>query len=201
MKRPRGTPRPEQGLPEGSPPDTPSTLARVVWIVARDVNRTVGGGVASMELMRRSLGARGWLTDAEHALLIAVSRLTPGTNVLAYCATVGWTRHGVAGAVATVAAASLPSAIITAVLSALLARVDGVPAVRIALAVAGLAAAALVFSAAWNLLAPFVRGRRPWWTAAGVAAAAALALAGVTPLRVLSMLAVWGALTPGREAA
>ncbi len=179
---------------------TPSTIRQVAWIVARDVNRTVGGGVASMELMRRSLGARGWLTDVEHALLIAVSRLTPGTNLLAYCATVGWTRHGFVGAIATVAAASLPSAVIAALLSAVLARVDALPAVQIALAFAGLAAATLVLSAAWNLLSPFVRGRRPWWTALGIAAASALALAGVTPIRVLLLLAVWGALTPEREA-
>jgi chromate transporter len=182
-------------------PETPSTIPHVAWVVARDVNRTVGGGVASMELMRRSLGARGWLTDAEHALLIAVSRLTPGTNLLAYCATVGWTRHGLPGAVATLTAASLPSAVIAALLSAVLARVDGLPAVQVALAVLGLVAAALVLSAAWHLLAPFVRGRRPWWTAFGMAAAGALALAGVTPIRVLLVLAVWGALTPEREAA
>ena len=53
---------------------------------SQDANRTLGGGMASMELMRRTFAQRGWIDDSEHALLVAVSRFTPGTNVLAYCA-------------------------------------------------------------------------------------------------------------------
>ena len=68
--------------------DKPS-LRNIAWLVGYDVNRTPGG-LASMELLRRSLGARGWLTDDGHALFVAISRLTPGTNILAYCVALGW---------------------------------------------------------------------------------------------------------------
>jgi len=50
--------------PEATGPmriETP-TLQTLGWLVFYDVNRTLGG-LASMELLRRSLGARGWMTD------------------------------------------------------------------------------------------------------------------------------------------
>ena len=53
------------------------SLSALAWLVFYDVNRTLGG-MASMELLRRSLGARGWIADEGHALFVAVSRLTPG---------------------------------------------------------------------------------------------------------------------------
>ena len=74
---------------------SPPSLRALGWLVVRDVNRTVGGGMAAMELMRRSLARRGWLDDGEHGVLVAVSRFTPGTNVLAYCAALGWTHQRV----------------------------------------------------------------------------------------------------------
>ena len=52
-----------------------------------------------MELLRRSGAAEGWLDEGGHAVLTAVSRLTPGTNVLAYCACFGWLVSGWLGAV------------------------------------------------------------------------------------------------------
>jgi hypothetical protein len=63
-------------------PSTTPTLQTLGWLVCYDVNRTLGG-IASMELHRRSLWARGWMTDEGHALFVAISRLTPGTNILA----------------------------------------------------------------------------------------------------------------------
>jgi len=157
--------------------------------------------MAAMELMRRSLVRRQWLDEAGHAMLVAVSRFTPGTNLLAYCAALGWMHFRGVGAAVAVVAGSLPAALMVAAMTAAVARIDRSPSVRTALAVATLVAGALVLSSAWALLRPHLFGSRRRWAIVAIALAAALYLAGATPVRVLLALAVLGAATPTREAA
>jgi chromate transporter len=170
--------------------DKPS-LPGIAWRVLYDVNRTLGG-LASMELLRRTFGARGWLTDEAHLLLVAVSRFTPGTNILAYCVTLGWQLGNWRGALVALAAASVPASVLIALLSATLARVDEHPVVRGVIAVAMIVATLLVLVTAWHLLRPYVRGTNA--ARAGIigAVAVALALMGVTPIRILLVAAVLG---------
>jgi len=104
-----------------------ATLRTLGWLVFYDVNRTLGG-LASMELLRRSLGARGWMTDDGHALFVAVSRLTPGTNILAYCVALGWQLAHWRGALVSLAAASIPASILIALLSATIISEAGIEA-------------------------------------------------------------------------
>jgi chromate transporter len=176
------------------------TLAALGWRIAADVNRTVGGGLASIELMRQSFSRTGWLRDADHALLVAVSRFTPGTNVLAYCAGVGWMAHRAAGVAVALVASSLPSAVLITVASAVVVRLVSNPVVRLVLAGATLVAAGLVLWSAWALLRPHVLGPRRLWASGTVLMALVLSLVfGWTPVRVLLLAAVWGALLPPRE--
>jgi chromate transport protein ChrA len=175
-------------------------LGEFAWLVARDANKTIGSGMASIELLRRTLEGRGWLADGEHGVLNAVSRFTPGTNVLAYLAALGWSYHGPAGAIAAVMAGSIPGSAIVTMLTATAASVDRWRSVRAALAIATLLAAGLVLVSAWSLVRPFVRGPRLGWTLGSVALAALLCAIGATPVRVILALAVWGALTPGDAA-
>src|SRR3954464_11557474 len=130
---------------------------QLAWIVARDVNRTVGGGMASMELLRRSFENRDWVDAPTHGLFVAVSRLTPGTNILAYCAVAGWRLQGWRGALAALAAASIPGSLIVSGLAAPLGRLDCYSAVRVALSIGMFVAAVLVLSSAWNLVKPYLR--------------------------------------------
>jgi len=171
-----------------------SPLGLLAWIVARDVNRTVGGGYAAMELLRRTFMARGWMTGTTHGVIVAVSRLTPGTNILAYCAAAGWRLRGWRGSLIALAAASVPSSIIIFAMSAALVRVIGYRAVQAGLAVGMLVACVLVFAAAWSLLAPYLRGRRRVRVLALLAFAIALYMAGLTPVRVLLVSAAIGLL-------
>jgi chromate transporter len=173
-----------------------SSLREFTGVVLRDVNRTIGGGMAAMELMRRSFEARGWVDASLHGLFVAVSRLTPGTNVLAYCAAVGWRLHGWRGTLAAIAAASIPGSLIIFVLTATVVRLDRYPVVRAALSLGMLVAAVLVLSSAWNLLKPYLRPGR-WPRALFVSGAAiSLYLVGLTPVRVLLISALVGALLP-----
>jgi chromate transporter len=173
-----------------------ASLRQIGWLVARDVNRTVGGGIAAMELLRRTFGARGWMSASTHALIVAVSRLTPGTNILAYCTAAGWRLRGWRGSVVGLAAASVPSSVIIFALSAALVRVVRYRAVQAGLAVGMMVACALVFSAAWYLLAPYLRGHARWRAVVMIAAALALFAAGVTPVRILLLAAVTGFVLP-----
>ena len=105
-----------------------------------------------MELLRRTFIANGLLDETGNAGLVAVSRLTPGTNVLAYCVGLGWLLHRWAGAVAAVVAASLPASLIVCVLTVALVRIQDYPVVRMLLAIGVLVATLLVFSSAASLL-------------------------------------------------
>jgi chromate transporter len=171
------------------------SLATLAWLVTRDANRTIGSGMASIELLRRTLEQRGWIDDGEHGVLNAVARLTPGTNVLAYLAALGWSLRGAAGAAVAVIGGSVPGSVVVAILTGTAASVDRWLAVRAALAVATLAAAVLVLANAWSLVRPYLRGGRVAWTLASIALAAVLHALGATPVRVIFVLAVWGALT------
>jgi chromate transporter len=169
--------------------------------VALDVNRTVGGGYASMELLRRRFTAHGWLDAASHALLLAASRFTPGTNILAYCALLGWRSHRTTGALAALSAASVPSSIVIAALAATLVRVDQYRAVQVVLAIGILVASVLVLSSAWTLLRPYLKA--VFWRETLIVAIVSIAsiALGATPVRTLLVAAVAGLLLPVREPA
>lgn len=153
--------------------------------------------MASIEVLRRTLERRGWIDDHEHGVLNAVSRFTPGTNVLAYLAALGWSYHRAAGAVAAVMGGSIPGSVAVTILTATAANLDRWRAVRAALAVATLVAAGLVLANAWSLIKPYVRGPRLTWTLTSIALAGLLVTIDATPVRVILALAIWGALTPG----
>jgi chromate transporter len=176
-----------------------ASLAAIAWRISVDANRTLGGGMASIELIRRSFEKRGWLDESGHALLVAVSRFTPGTNLLAYCVGLGWLVHRGAGAALALAGASIPGAVVVTAFSAVIARLVAWPMVRAGLAVATLVAAALVLSSAWALMRPHVFGSRRVWALSVAVAAAALFASGLSPIRVLLIAAVLGALSPPRE--
>jgi chromate transporter len=177
---------------------TPS-VRQLAWIVARDVNRTVGGGMASMELLRRSFGSRRWVDEATHGLFVAVSRLTPGTNILAYCAAAGWRLRGWRGTLAALAAASVPASLVIFGLAATLVRLDRYAVVRVALSAGMFLAAALVLSSAWNLLKPYLRMNRWRFTLTVSVVACVLYALDLTPVRILLICAMLGALMPARR--
>jgi chromate transporter len=174
-------------------------LRELAWIITRDVNRTIGG-LASMELLRRSFDARRWVDESTNHLLVAVSRLTPGTNILAYCVAAGWRLRGTRGVVTAIVAASLPSAILIYALALTLLRLDRYLVVRVLLGAGMLVAAGLVFSSAWYLLKPFLQSDRRVRATLIIVIAFGLYAWGWTPVRVLLVCAIVGALLPVQAA-
>ena len=68
------------------------TLRAIASTFARYANTTFGGGSATIAVLKEQIvDRRTWLTPAEFHLSYALSRLTPGTNLLAFCTAAGWT--------------------------------------------------------------------------------------------------------------
>jgi chromate transporter len=122
----------------------------------------------------------------------AVSRLTPGTNILAYCVTLGWRLRRFAGALVALGASSIPASLIVFTLAAMLVRVDRYPAVQLGLAVGILVASVLVLSSAWNLIKPYLARHARVNAAIVTVLALGLIAAGATPVRTLLAAAAVG---------
>jgi chromate transport protein ChrA len=172
------------------------SLRELLAAVAFDANRTVGGGLVSIELLRRRFTARGWLDAPSHGVFIAVSRFTPGTVVLAYCVMLGWRFHQWIGALLALAAASVPASLIVFTLAATLARIDRYAAVRAMLAVGILVASVLVLASAWHLVRPYLSKDARVRAIVVAAVAVVLVALSATPVRVLLAAAVVSSLLP-----
>ncbi len=170
-------------------------------VFLRAGNLTFGGGDPTMAALHRDLLERkAALDEAHYALAFAIARLTPGTNVLAFCAAAGSFLRGWRGAAVAVVAASLPSAALAVWLSH--AYETGKDNAWIAAAFSSMSAAVAGMMAAGVLL--LVRGQAPragWPVSLAIASAAGLLTARqiAPPLVVLGAAAAVGWLLPARK--
>jgi chromate transporter len=176
------------------------SLALLAGVFARDANLTFGGGSATAETLRRKIVERRRdVSDGEFRLAYAASRLTPGTNLFALCSALGWRMRGTAGALVALAAASIPSVAITAVVMAQYEQiaVNDVAAAASRGAVA--AASALLVSSAWALIRPSALRDRIRAIAIVVSSWWLFASGTVSAVWVLAAAAVLGAMWPGHR--
>ena len=96
---------------------TKPSLASLTTLYLKIGNTTFGGGNPTMALLQRELIRRAWITREDFALAYSLARVTPGTNVLAFCAATGARVLGITGAIAAVLAVTLPSAFIAVLLT------------------------------------------------------------------------------------
>jgi chromate transporter len=90
---------------------TSFSLRRFALLFLRVSNLTFGGGEPTMAVFYRELVvSRDWLTRERYGLIYSLARATPGTNILAFCAGVGWQVARWRGALAAVLSASIPCA-------------------------------------------------------------------------------------------
>jgi chromate transporter len=168
------------------------------WLYTRIGSTTFGGGDPTMAALQGELFARKWLDREQYGLIYALARVTPGTNILAFCAGTGWVALGWVGAVLGVVGASLGASVVVMMLTA--SYVSFKENLWAMAAIGGMLAAAtgLMGVAAYGLLKP--HARRDRWVQAALIFAAALVLAlrfGLTPIQVLGLAAVAGALWKG----
>jgi chromate transporter len=169
-------------------------LGELFVTMARHGGLTFGGGgptVAAVEY--ETIDRRGWLTREQFRLAFALSRVTPGTNLLAFCAAVGWQVRGVVGSVAALVASSLPCSIVTVALTILLEYWQGYRWAAIAIEGAAAAAIGIVAASCWHLIEPHMISGSRLRTVFLVTGALVLQGFDVSPVRILLLAAIVGA--------
>lgn len=175
---------------------TPS-LPEIGSTMARYANTTFGGGSATIAVLRDQIVTkRQWLRESEFQLNYALSRLTPGTNLIAFCTAAGWTRRGWRGAILALIAASVPCSLLAVLVTIFYEELQGTGWFQAALRGALAAAIAIMGSTAWAFAEPHVKAA-PWKAAVIVPATLGLTVGlGFTPVKILLLAAVVGLLWP-----
>ena len=102
---------------------TKPALAEIASAVTRYANFTLGGGSATVAVLHRELfEKKRWINSDSFSLCFALARLTPGTNLLAFCTGVGWLLRRTSGALIALLAASIPCTIIVVAATSLFSR-------------------------------------------------------------------------------
>ena len=177
------------------------TLGALASVFARYANTTFGGGSATIAVLRQQiLDKRGWLDEPQFELDYALSRLTPGTNLLAFCTAAGWTTRRWLGSLVALLASSLPCSLLVVLFTVFNEQLQGVAWFQAALTGALAAAVAIMVSTAWVFAEPHVKAA-PLKAAIVVPGAAALSLGvGLSPVKILLLAAAAGLLWPVRPA-
>lgn len=171
-------------------------LSRLAVVFALYGNSTFGGGTATIvQIEKEVVDSRRWLAAEESRVAYAISRLTPGTNLLAYCTGIGWRMRGLLGAVIAATAASIPCAVLAATLTHLFATWSEHSLTKSLLRYAVAAAIGMLGGTVWTIIRPHMivpaeRGR----TLVFIVIALLLGIAGLAPFRVLLVAAMLGAI-------
>lgn len=183
--------------PDRQPADPPS-LKQIADVFVRYANFTLGGGSATTAVIHGEIvGKRRWVSEEQFALSFALGRLTPGTNVLAFCVGIGWILRRWAGAIITLLAASIPCTIFVVIITVLFARWQENAFAQAAIKGAIAAAVAVTVKTVWTIAHPhFKPGNRFRVVLIGAAAFALHALAGISPIDVLLFAVVVGFFLP-----
>lgn len=167
-------------------------------IFLRVGNLTFGGGDPAMAALQRELvDRRAWMTQTEYTLVWSLARVTPGTNIVAFCAGSGWLLAGLGGAAVAVIASCLPSAVLTYWLAVAERQWQSHPSVALSLRGVAAAVAGMMLSGALLLLKPAWRSRSLSRALPVTLGAAVASSAGVSPVAVLAVTAAAGWLLAG----
>ena len=154
-----------------------------------------------MAVLHRELVARrGWIDEPRFGLCYALSRLTPGTNLLAFCTAIGWLLRRAPGAVVALLAASIPCSLLVIIVTMFFDQWTHNPAGRVAIGGAMAAAVGITVMTCWTISKPYVK-RTDWLRPllfVGVAFASEAFLS-IPPVRVLLAAAIVGFFLPVRK--
>jgi chromate transporter len=179
--------------------DSRPALARLAQVFFVIGNTTFGGGNPTMAALQRELvSRRRWITQEDYGLAYALARITPGTNVLAFCAAVASRILGLRGAIAAVLVVTVPSAVLAVLITRGYESWRTNPVVMAALGGTVAAVAGMMLASVWLLVIPYVRPDLggAWKTLRALIFFGAAFLAswrfGVSPLPVILVAAVAG---------
>ena len=172
---------------------TQPRLAAVTRLFARVGVTVFGGGDPTIAILQREFYKRAWLSPEKFGIAFGLARLTPGTNVLAFCAAAGWYLRGLPGALAAVLAITIPASVLVVWLTRAYDLTTRYPlAQSIANALVAAAVGTMIGAA---LLLVRTQCSRERWLRPTVIAISAFALAyfvKLSPLRVIGAAAIVG---------
>jgi chromate transporter len=174
------------------------SLASIADVFMRYGNFTLGGGSATSAVIHgQVVTRRHWVTDQQFGLCYALGRLTPGTNVLAFCTGIGWLLRGLPGALVALLAASIPCTLIVIIITALFREWQGNAVAQAAIHGAVAAAVAITAKTSWTIAGPVYRsGARLRVVIIGAVAFGLYVVLGVPAIYVLLGAALVGAFLP-----
>ena len=161
-------------------------------------NTTFGGGSATIATLHGQIVTKhSWVTQRQFDLSYALSRLTPGTNLLAFSTAIGWLASGWLGALVVLLASSIPCSLLAVILTAVYQSLGRHPFALTALRGALAAAVGIVAATAWTLIRPHVKEVQPLKIVAfSLGALLLAAVFHIAPIRILLVAAVIGAALP-----
>jgi chromate transporter len=152
-----------------------------------------GGGDPTIAILQREFFRREWLSPEKFAIAYGLARLTPGTNVLAFCAASAWYILGISGALAAIFAITIPPSVLVVWLTRAYDLTTHDPlALSIANALLAAAVGTMVGAALLLVRTQTKPGR--WLRPIAVSAGAFLlaSLARLSPLQVIGIAAAVG---------
>lgn len=130
----------------------------LLWTYLRFANLTFGGGAPTVAALQRELvDQKHWLTAEQYGLSYALSRITPGTNLYAFCTASAWLIAGTPVALSVLLASSLPCCFMVWLLTAGFDTWSKNPLVQKGMEGAMAASVALLLASFWIILRPFIR--------------------------------------------
>jgi chromate transporter len=137
-----------------------ASLRGIAQIFLRVATLTFGSANVTCALIRREMvEERQWMSPAEFALTFSLARVAPGTNLLAFCAGIGWMLHGWTGAIITLLVSAVPASIISVFITILFQSLQRFPLGLAAVSGAMASVVGLIIGGAWLILRPDFRGR------------------------------------------
>jgi len=150
-----------------------------------------------MAVLGRELADRlGWITPEDYALAFAIARVTPGTNIIAFCAAVGWQVLRFTGALAAVLALTAPTAVLSVFILKLLESGSEHPFLMGAIAATVAAVSGMMWSIVWMLVGPHFKGINKSSRAVIIAGGSFVAswMFNITPVPILGIATLIGVL-------
>jgi chromate transporter len=168
---------------------TKPSLASLTTLYLKIGNTTFGGGDPTMAMLQRELIGRAWISREDFALAYSLARITPGTNVLAFCAATGARVLGLVGAFAAVLAVTLPSAILAVLLTRGFETWRSHPWAMAAIGGTVAAVSGMMWASVWALIKPYLGIRVLLYTGGAFLAAWKFH---ITPVPVILVAALAG---------
>lgn len=170
-------------------------LRELTGIFLKIGNTTFGGGIPTIAALQRELvDRRGWLSPEDYGLAFALARITPGTNVIAFCAAVGSRIKGIPGAISGALSETVPSAALAVLFTVSYESWRADPLVIGVVAGIIAAVAGMMWTSVWSLVKSFMGGAAHALRCVVFTGGAFLAIwrLGLTPLPIIALAAAAG---------